>query len=69
MNRTQKRVIEVSSGQSASGSVSWDVSTIEGSAKKEYVTTDGVILVDVGTTEGDRFMDPSGSGKLDPPAC
>ena len=51
------------------GPVSRDVSNNDGADRVQKCTTDGVILVDVGTTEGDRFMDPSGSGKLDPPAC
>uniref|UniRef100_M1DHR8 Integrase core domain containing protein n=1 Tax=Solanum tuberosum TaxID=4113 RepID=M1DHR8_SOLTU len=32
-------------------------------------TTDGVFLVDAGTTEGDPSVDLAGSGKSDPPAC
>uniref|UniRef100_M1DWJ4 Integrase core domain containing protein n=1 Tax=Solanum tuberosum TaxID=4113 RepID=M1DWJ4_SOLTU len=32
-------------------------------------TTDGVVLLDAGTTEGDLSLDLAGSGKSDPPAC
>uniref|UniRef100_M1DQ92 Integrase core domain containing protein n=1 Tax=Solanum tuberosum TaxID=4113 RepID=M1DQ92_SOLTU len=32
-------------------------------------TTDGAVLVDAGTTEGDPSVDLAGSGKPDSPAC
>lgn len=33
--------------------------TTKGSAKAEYVSTNGAILGDVATTDGEPFMDPS----------
>uniref|UniRef100_M1D8R0 Integrase core domain containing protein n=1 Tax=Solanum tuberosum TaxID=4113 RepID=M1D8R0_SOLTU len=45
------------------------VSTIDGDVGVTESTTEGSMIVDVGTTEGDPSMVPAGSEKLDPPTC
>uniref|UniRef100_M1DIL4 Integrase core domain containing protein n=1 Tax=Solanum tuberosum TaxID=4113 RepID=M1DIL4_SOLTU len=45
------------------------VRTIDGAVGMTESITEGAMIVDVGTTEGDPSMVPAGSGKSDPPAC
>uniref|UniRef100_M1D9F3 Integrase core domain containing protein n=1 Tax=Solanum tuberosum TaxID=4113 RepID=M1D9F3_SOLTU len=45
------------------------VSPTDGVVRVTGSTTEGVMMDDVGTTEGDLSMVPAGSGKPDPPAC
>uniref|UniRef100_M1DEE8 Integrase core domain containing protein n=1 Tax=Solanum tuberosum TaxID=4113 RepID=M1DEE8_SOLTU len=45
------------------------VSTIGGVVRVIESTTEGAMMDDVGTTDGDPTIVPAGSGKLDPPTC
>ena len=45
------------------------VSTTDGAEQLIESTTEGSMIVDVGTTEGDPSMVPAGSEKPDPPTC
>uniref|UniRef100_M1DNY3 Integrase core domain containing protein n=1 Tax=Solanum tuberosum TaxID=4113 RepID=M1DNY3_SOLTU len=65
----QQRTSEMIDGASSSMPVGIDVRTTEGATRVTDSTTDGVVLVDAVTTEGDPSVDLAGSGKLDPPTC
>ena len=45
------------------------VSTTDGAVRLIESTTEGAMMDDVGTTDGDPTIVPAGSGKLDPPTC
>lgn len=49
--------------------VSEAMSTADGEKMEVDGTTNGDILRDVGSTDGAPIVDPSGSGKSDPPSC
>uniref|UniRef100_M1DY58 Integrase core domain containing protein n=1 Tax=Solanum tuberosum TaxID=4113 RepID=M1DY58_SOLTU len=53
----------------AVATVRYDVSTNDGTVRVIDITTEGAVIDDVGTTEGDPTIVPAGSGKPDPPDC
>uniref|UniRef100_M1DYQ6 Integrase core domain containing protein n=1 Tax=Solanum tuberosum TaxID=4113 RepID=M1DYQ6_SOLTU len=59
----QQQLREIGTGASRS------VSTTTCSVRVADRTTDGVVIVEVGTTEGGTIIDPAGSGKPNPPTC
>uniref|UniRef100_M1DFC7 Integrase core domain containing protein n=1 Tax=Solanum tuberosum TaxID=4113 RepID=M1DFC7_SOLTU len=65
----QKMALEAAVGASSFVPVRIDVSTTLCAVRVADSTTDGVVLVDTYTTEGDPSVDLAGSGKPDPPAC
>lgn len=56
-------------GESSFWPVSGDVSNVEGDTVVTDDTTNGVILLDDGTTDGDPFVDLVVSRKSYPPGC
>uniref|UniRef100_M1DPB8 Integrase core domain containing protein n=1 Tax=Solanum tuberosum TaxID=4113 RepID=M1DPB8_SOLTU len=72
----QQKVRESARGASSSVPVvevqtieSHDVSTTDGSVRRIDSTTEGVVIADVGTTEGGLNVSLAGSEKPDPPTC
>uniref|UniRef100_M1DN02 Integrase core domain containing protein n=1 Tax=Solanum tuberosum TaxID=4113 RepID=M1DN02_SOLTU len=72
----ERRVHEMMAGASSFMPVSEvlptgasNLSTNDGAVRVTDSTTDGVVIGDAGTTEGDPSVDLAGSGKLDPLVC
>uniref|UniRef100_M1DZL3 Integrase core domain containing protein n=1 Tax=Solanum tuberosum TaxID=4113 RepID=M1DZL3_SOLTU len=53
----------------AVATVRYDVSTNDGTVRVIDITTEGAVIDDVGTTEGDPSVVPARSRTPDPPAC